>query len=129
MDAMEATGQSVQQEPPSELIGASGHGLVEGMPLGTVVLPAEGHAPFVERDEPLARDGHAMRIARKAREYNLGSGERALLIHHPLTRAQRREPPGEDSPIGKCGVLTEEPQLVTAMQDREFLQEAAPEQA
>ncbi|MGF6755898.1 hypothetical protein P3T16_003305 [Paraburkholderia sp. GAS42] len=57
----------------------------------------------------MSRSGHAMRIARQIGEYGLRPCERALRIHHPLTPAQRREPLGEDGPIGERGVLTEEP--------------------
>ncbi|CAE6908220.1 hypothetical protein R69749_08506 [Paraburkholderia domus] len=62
-DAVEAAGQHVQQEAAHELVRAQGHGLVAGAPLRAIVLPAEGHAAFIERNEPLVGDGHAMRVA------------------------------------------------------------------
>src|ERR1700687_4665857 len=98
----------MQQEAAHEFIRTEGHDLVAGAPLRAVVLPAEGHAPFVQRDEPLVGDGDAMGIAREIREYRLGSRERALRIPPPPTRAWRREPLCEDGRIGERVVLAEE---------------------
>jgi hypothetical protein len=58
-DAVEATRQHVQQESTHELTGLERHGLVAGAPPGAVILPVEGHAAFIERDEALVGDGNA----------------------------------------------------------------------
>jgi hypothetical protein len=50
-DAMEAGGQHVQQEAAHELLGRQGHRFVARAPVFAVVLPAEGDAALVERDE------------------------------------------------------------------------------
>jgi hypothetical protein len=46
-NAVEASGQHMQQEAAHELAGLERHGLVAGVALGTVVLPAKGHAALV----------------------------------------------------------------------------------
>lgn len=61
------------------------------------------------------------------REHRFCSGERPLRIHHPVARAQRCAPPGEDSGIGTPGVFTEETQLAAAICRRAF-PGSAPEQ-
>jgi len=50
-DAVEPTWHHVQQESTHELTGLERHGLVAGASLGAVILPVEGHAPFIERDD------------------------------------------------------------------------------
>lgn len=47
---MEAAGLHVQQEAAHELAGFERHGLVAGVSLRAVVLPAEGHAALIECD-------------------------------------------------------------------------------
>ncbi len=69
-----------------------------------------------------------MRIARQIRKHSFWSCERPLRIYDPFACAQRREPPREGSGIGKCGVITEEPQLALAIRVGELFQETAPEQ-
>ncbi|MDQ0621929.1 hypothetical protein QFZ39_001139 [Paraburkholderia graminis] len=127
-DAVQALGQHVQEEAPHELVGRKRHRLVACAAAGPIVLPAEGHAALVERDESLVGDGYAMCIARQIRKHSIWSCERPLRIHHPFACAQRREPPRERSGIGKCGVITEEPQLVLAICVGELFQETPPEQ-
>ncbi|MBB6106643.1 hypothetical protein F4827_006519 [Paraburkholderia bannensis] len=125
---MEAGRQHMQQEASHEFLWLKRHRLLARAPAGPVVLPPEGHAPVVERDEPLIGDGHAMRIARQIRKDRLRSRERALRINHPFACSQRREPLCEDSGFGKPGVLTKEAQLAPAMCMGELFQEAPPEQ-
>jgi hypothetical protein len=55
-DTMEAAGQDMEQEAAHEFASFESHGLVAGTPLGTVVLPAERHAAFIEGDETLVPD-------------------------------------------------------------------------
>jgi len=52
-DAVEPTGQHVQQEPAHELILAEGHGLVAGMAFGPVILIPERDTVFIGGDQPL----------------------------------------------------------------------------
>src|SRR6202051_3690305 len=59
---VEAGGQRVRKKAAHDLVRARGHGLVAGAPLRAIVLPAEGDAALIERNEPLVGDGHAMRV-------------------------------------------------------------------
>lgn len=52
-DAVETTGQHVQQEAAHELIGAERHGLVAGTAFGPVILVPERDALLIEGDQPL----------------------------------------------------------------------------
>ena len=62
------------------------------LPLAAVVLPAEGDAALVHREQPAVGDGHAVRVARQVGQHRLRPGERPLGVDHPLALAQRREP-------------------------------------
>jgi len=64
-DAVEARRQHVEQEATHELVGVERHGLVARRALVAVVLPAEGDAALVERDQAAVEDGHPMRVARQ----------------------------------------------------------------
>src|ERR1700754_2118596 len=119
----------MQQETPHEFRCVQRHGLVACAATRTIVLPAEGNAALVERDEALVGDGYPMRVARQIREHRFWSRERSLGINHPFACAQWREPLSEERGVCKRGVLTEEPQLAATVCSGELLQEAAPEQS
>ena len=70
---------------------------------------------FVEREQPPIRDRDAMGIAGQVGEHRRGSGERALGIHDPFARTQRREPLGERLRVGERRVLAEELQSASAV--------------
>src|ERR1044071_2983075 len=80
-DLDEAVRQDVEQEATDELRGRHGH-----LP---TVLRAEVDAVLVERNESLVRDTYAMRVPAEVLEDLLGSGERALGVHHPVLAVQR----------------------------------------
>ena len=77
-DAVELGGQDMQQEPSHELVGIERHRLVSRPAPGPVVLPAEGHAVLVHRDEPTVGDRDAVRIARQIGQDRFESGEGRL---------------------------------------------------
>jgi hypothetical protein len=58
-DAVEPGGQYVEQKAPDALLGRERHYAVPRLPVAAIVLVAEGHAAFVEADEPADRDGDA----------------------------------------------------------------------
>src|ERR1700687_217628 len=78
----------MQQEAAHEFIRTEGHDLVAGAPLRAVVLPAEGQAPFVQRDEPLVGDGDAIGIERviRASPRSAPSSGRVTLPPHSLAK-------------------------------------------
>src|SRR5215472_11372166 len=127
-DAMKAAGQNVQQEAAHELVGVEGHGLVAGPAFGAVILPAEGDATLVEREQAAVGDGHAMGVAGQIGEHRCWPGKRTLGIDHPFDFAQRCEPFGESARISERGVLSEELQLAATMSLIEFFEEATTEQ-
>jgi len=51
-NAVKALRQHVEQEAPDELIGAEGHRAIALGAVAAIILVAEGHAAFVERDQP-----------------------------------------------------------------------------
>jgi hypothetical protein len=52
--------------------GRERHYAVPRLPVAAIVLVAEGHAVFVEADEPADRDGDAVGVAGEIGEYRLG---------------------------------------------------------
>ena len=88
-DAVEALGQHVQEEPADELVGGERHRLPAFGSVDAIVLPAEGDAVVVGRDETAIGDGDAVGVAREIAQHLLGSGERVLGVDHPFDLAQR----------------------------------------
>ena len=74
-DAMEAAGQHVDEEAADELGDGERHHLGPFAALGPVVLPLEGHAGVVERDEPAVGDSDAVGVARQISQHRFGSAE------------------------------------------------------
>lgn len=62
-DAMKAGGQYVQQKAAHELVGTQGHRFVARPAVSAVVLPAEGDAALIKRNQPLVGDCNTMRYA------------------------------------------------------------------
>ena len=83
-DAVEAARQHVQEKAADELGGVERHGLEAVAAFDPVVLPLEGDARLVERDEPGVGDRDAMRVAGEIGEDGLRSGEGPLGVDHPL---------------------------------------------
>ena len=67
----EAFRQHVQQEAPDELIRGQRHRAIAFGAVTAIILVAEGDAGFVERDQPAAGDGDAVRVARQISEHRL----------------------------------------------------------
>ncbi len=67
-DAMEAAGQDVQEKAADELGAVERHGPEPVAAFDAVVLPLEGDARLVERNEPGVRDRDAVGVARKIGE-------------------------------------------------------------
>ena len=94
-DAVEATGQDMQEKTPNELVNRQGHGLVTIRPLGTIVLPFEADTAFITGNEPAVADGEPMGVARQIGEHGLRTGERSLGIDDPVDGAQWGQIVGE----------------------------------
>jgi hypothetical protein len=106
-DAVEALGQDVQQEPPDELVAVQGHRLPALGTFSPIVLPAEGDATVVGRDQPAIGDGDAVCVTREVAQHLFGAAERVLAVDHPLDVAQRPQEPLEGLLVGKAGEAAE----------------------
>ena len=90
-DAVEAGRQHVQEKAADELGGVERHGLEAVAAFDPVVLPLEGDALLVERDQPGVGDRDAVGVAGEIGEHGLRPGERPLGVDDPFGAAQRRE--------------------------------------
>src|SRR5271165_1777680 len=122
-DAVEAARQHVQEKAADELAGVERHGLEPVAAFDAVILPLEGPALLVERDEPGVRDGDAMGVAGEIGENGLWPGERPLGVDHPFRAAQRGERGVEGGFVGERGKVAEEGEAAGRMQGREPFEE------
>jgi hypothetical protein len=83
-NAVEASGQYVDEEPANELSGIQCHVLLAGAPFLPVVLPPEGDPLPIKPDESAIGDGNPMSIAGQVRQYRFRPGEGTLGIDHLL---------------------------------------------
>ena len=81
---MEAVGQYVNEEATDELVDGERHQLGALAFLRPIVLPLEGHAGIVERDEPAVGDGDTVGVARQVSQHRLGPAEGPLGIDDPF---------------------------------------------
>jgi len=107
-DAVKALWQHVHQEAADELVDIEGHHPVSVPTFAAVILPFEGDAVAIERDQAAVGDGDAMGVAREIAQDFCGSPERAFAVDHPLAVTQRRQIGGEGRCIAQRGVLAEE---------------------
>src|SRR5262249_57529204 len=70
-DTVEALRQDMHQEAADELVGIERHQLVSLGTFDAVVLPLEGDAVVVERDQALVGDGDAVGVAREIAQHFL----------------------------------------------------------
>ena len=122
-------GQHVHQEAADELVGIERHHLVALGTFDAVVLPLEGDAVVIDRDQAAVGDGDAVGVAREIAQHFLGTAEWPFAVDHPFAVAQRRQICGEGLCIGQRSMLAEELQLSGVMSGDELLQEQPAEQA
>ena len=82
-DAVEASGQDMDQEPADKLVARQRHDLLALLPIAAIVLEPECDVALIEVDKAPVRDGDAVCIARQIGEHGLRSGEGWLGIDHP----------------------------------------------
>ena len=109
-DAVEAARQDVQEKAADELGGVERHGPEPVAAFDPVVLPFEGHACLVERDEPRVGDRDAVGVAREIGKHGFRPGEGPLGVDDPLGAAQRRERGVESALVGERREIAEEGQ-------------------
>jgi hypothetical protein len=81
-DALEPTRQNVEQEAAEEFHGVEGQSAEAVATL--IVLVTKGHLAVFQSDEPVVRDGHAMRIPGQILQDVLGLAQRLLRIDDPF---------------------------------------------
>jgi hypothetical protein len=126
-NAVEALRQDVQQEAPDALLGGERH---RAIALGTVaatILVAEGHAVFVERDQPAVGDGDPVRVARQIGKHRLWPGKGWLGVDHPVLLSQRCDEAQEGALFARPGVVAEEVEPARGMNLKQPCQEQAAE--
>ena len=127
-DAVEAARQHVEEEAADELVGRERHGPEPVAAFGPIVLPLEGDALVVERDEPGVRDRDAVGVAGEIGEDGLRPGERPLGVDHPLGAAQRRERGVEGALLAEGREVAEEDEAAGRMQGCEPFEEEPAEE-
>jgi hypothetical protein len=98
-DADEAFGQHVQKETAQELGGAKSH--CAGLATVGVILPAKSHALFLEGQQAMIGNGHAMGVATEVAQHLYGAAESRLSIDHPVVAMETTEQFGELSRVGE----------------------------
>jgi len=127
-NAVEASGQYVDEEPANELTGIQCHGLLAGTPFLPVVLPPEGDPLLIKPDESVIGDGYPMGITGQVRQYRFRPGKGAFGIDHPFLLAQGPEPVSKILGVGEEAVIIEEAQLTGLVGADECFEEQASEQ-
>src|SRR6516165_4913348 len=87
--------------PTRQLVGIERHQLVSLGTFDAVVLPLEGDAVVVERDQAPVGDGDAVGVAREIAQHFLGATERLFAVDDPFAVAQRSQIGGKGS-CPKC---------------------------
>ena len=81
-NADETLGQDVQEESPEKFDGTDRHGpRLTAVP---VVLPLKGDAAVSDVEDPMIRDGHAVRVAREVLQHMRGAAEGWLGVDDPV---------------------------------------------
>jgi len=125
-DALEADGQHVQQEAADELVGRERHGPVAGFV--TVVLALEQDRIAIKAQQPVVRDGDAMRVAAQVIEHLCGAAKRWFRVDDPLRVSSGREPGGERSRITQRLELAMEAQRAGIERAVQLVEKEPPEE-
>jgi hypothetical protein len=123
-DAVEARWQDMHQEAADELACIERHHPVVSLgAVKAIILPLEGDALVVGRDQAAVGDRDAVGVARKISQDLLRSPEWTLGIDDPVFVAQRCQIIGEGFWIGQRYVLAEELQLSGTMSGSKLFQD------
>ena len=89
------------RKTPNELVRLERHGLVALAALEPVVLALEPDAVAISRDQAGVGDCHAVGVARKVGQHDLGPGEWFFGKNRPFGLAQGRQQAGKGLRLGK----------------------------
>ncbi|GCD57370.1 hypothetical protein NBRC3222_2707 [Acetobacter pasteurianus NBRC 3222] len=112
-DAMKSPWQDMQHEAADELIRGECHDLLLLGRVPPVVLVAERHALFVERQKAAVRDGDTVGITRQVGQHRFGTGKRRLGVDDPGSAAHRGQIPQKGTAVCQRGKTAPEGQPVS----------------
>ena len=119
-DLDEAVGQNVEEKAANEFLG--GHDDL------LAILGSKADAVFVERDESVVRDAHAMRVSAEILEDLLRSGEGTFCVHHPVLAVEGVLEVAEGLAIGEAGTGATQVEFAVVVGSSEPAQELAAEE-
>ena len=88
-DAVESTGENVEEESPDELLGCENHGLL--LIVVSIIPPLEADLPVVDIHDPMVGNRDTVRVAPDVIHHLLGSGEGRLGVDDPFEVANTIE--------------------------------------
>ncbi len=108
-DAMEATGQNMEQKSPDELLSREGHGFL--LIVVAIVTPLEFHVAILDIHEPMIRNGHTVGVTTDVIHDLLRTAEWGLGVNNPFRSPRLSEITGKGLRISWCFQRSEELQL------------------
>src|SRR3954451_15338973 len=87
----------MQQETPDEFVGGQGHHL--DLIAIAIVLPLEADLMVLDIQQAVVGNGDAVSVASYVIEDLLGSGDRRLGVHDPLTAVQSVQEVNQGRPV------------------------------
>jgi hypothetical protein len=98
-DAVESTGENVEQESPDELPGRDGHNFL--LVIVSIVPPPEADLAAFDIHDPMVGNSDTVRVAPDVIHHLLGSREGRLGVDDPFDIADTIEVAAEDPGIPK----------------------------
>src|SRR5437660_12127067 len=99
-NAVESTGENMEEESPDELLGRERHDFL--LIVVAVVAPVERDLPVFDIGDPMIGNRNPVRVAADVVHHLLGSGEGRLGVDDPFHVAHRIEMPAENLRISKA---------------------------
>jgi hypothetical protein len=126
-NAVESTGENVEEESADELLGRESHDFL--LIVVAVVPPVELDLPVFDIHDPMIGNRDPVRVAADVVHHLLGSGEGRLGVDDPLRVAHRIEMTAETLRSSKSLEESEEPEFAGVESLLQILQEQSAEQA
>lgn len=98
-DAVESTGEHVEEESPDELLGRERHDLL--LIVVSIVPPVETDLSVFDGHDPMVGNRHSVRVAPDVVHHLLGSREGRLGVDDPFDIAHTIEMPAENLGISQ----------------------------
>ena len=98
-NAVESTGENVEEESPDELFGRENHNFL--LTVVAVVPPVELDLPVFDIHDSMIGNRDPVRVAADVIHHLLGSGEGRFGVDDPFRMAHGIEMPAENLPVSK----------------------------